>query len=158
MYLTHYTEDGTIIGFYLPGLHVNIPSPTIEVTKEQHAEYFTKGQSFKVINGEFTYISPPGMTPADQQATMQKQLTDAVQAHMDSIAKVNGYDNILSAVTYAEESAVPKFQTEGIAYRAWRSAVWEYCYAQLAAVLKGEREAPTAEELIEELPELVLPE
>lgn len=96
--------------------------------------------------------------PQKSQEEQQKQLTDAVQAHMDSVAKLNGYDNILSAVTYAEESAVPKFQAEGIAYRAWRSAVWAYCYSQLAAVISGQREAPTAEQLIEELPELELPE
>lgn len=96
------------------------------------------------------------LQPSIEQA--QKELTAAVQAHMDSIAKTKGYDNILSAVTYADESGVPTFQAEGIAFRAWRSAVWEYCYAQLAAVLKGEREAPTAAELITELPELVLPE
>lgn len=88
----------------------------------------------------------------------QKGLTGAVQAHMDSVAQAKGYDNLLSAVTYAEEPAVPQFQVEGVVFRAWRSAVWEYCYVQLTAVLKGEREVPTAEQLITELPQLVLPE
>jgi hypothetical protein len=90
-------------------------------------------------------------------AVLTKQLTDAVQQHMDKVAKSKGYDNLLSAVSYAEEAAVPQFQAEGISFRAWRSAVWAYCYAQLAAVLSGEREAPTVEELIAELPVLELP-
>ena len=96
------------------------------------------------------------LQPSSEQ--IQKELTAAVQDHMDKIAISKGYDNILSAVTYAEEPGVPTFQSEGIVFRAWRSAVWEYCYAQLAAVLKGEREAPTAAKLIAELPQLVLPE
>lgn len=88
---------------------------------------------------------------------LTKKLTDAVQLHMDNVAKSKGYDNLLSAVSYAEEQAIPKFQAEGIAFRSWRSAVWAYCYAQLAAVLNGEREAPTAEDLIAELPVIELP-
>lgn len=98
------------------------------------------------------------LNPQAAVEQIQKDLTSAVQAHMDSVAKNKGYDNILSAVTYADEPGVPAFQAEGVVFRAWRSAAWEYCYAQLAAVLKGERETPTAAELIEELPELILPE
>lgn len=93
-----------------------------------------------------------------QNATIQSQLTAAVQAHMDTKAREKGYDGILSAVSYADDATVPQFQKEGKAYRSWRGAVWQYCYAQVAAVLSGEREAPTAEQLIAELPALELPE
>lgn len=97
------------------------------------------------------------LNPQKSQEEQQKALTNAVQSHMDEVAQTKGYDNLLSAVTYAEELAVPIFQAEGIAFRAWRSAVWAYCYAQLAAVLNGERETPTVEDLIAELPPLDLP-
>lgn len=100
----------------------------------------------------------PQPTPEEQQAALMKAMTDAVQAHMDAKARAKGYDNLLSAVTYAEEPTVPKFQAEGVAFRAWRSAVWAYCYEQLDAVLSGQRETPTVEQLISELPPLVLPE
>lgn len=33
----------------------------------------------------------------------------AVQKHMDDKARSKGYDNIASAVTYAEEDSVPSF-------------------------------------------------
>lgn len=91
-------------------------------------------------------------------AIITKMLTDAAQKHMDAVAKTKGYDNLLSVVTYADEPTVPTFQAEGIAFRAWRSQVWAYCYEQLAKVLKGERAAPTSEELIAELPVLTLPQ
>lgn len=92
------------------------------------------------------------------QERLQRKLVAAVQKHMDEAARARGYDNIFSASTYADESAVPKFQTEGQAYREWRSLVWAYCYAQMDAVLAGERATPTTAELIAELPALVLPE
>lgn len=91
-------------------------------------------------------------------AIIAKRLTDAVQAHMDATAKARGYDNLMSAVTYADEPTILAFQEEGMAFRAWRSQVWDYCYAQLAAVLNGQRAVPTVEELISELPALVLAE
>jgi hypothetical protein len=76
---------------------------------------------------------------------------------MDKKAQEIGYDNLISAVTYADEPLVPAFQTEGLAFRAWRSLVWAYCYSVLAAVVAGERQIPTATELIAELPVLSLP-
>jgi len=80
----------------------------------------------------------------------------AVQFHLDAAAKSLGYDDIKTAVTYADEPAVPKFQADGQALRAWRSLVWAHAYATLDAVEDGEREQPTIEEFIAELPEFVL--
>lgn len=80
----------------------------------------------------------------------------AIQAHMDTTAQGYGYDDIKAAVTYADEPAVPKFQAEGRAFRAWRSLVWAHAYAVLDEVRAGTRPQPTAEELLAELPELVI--
>ncbi len=80
-----------------------------------------------------------------------------IQEHMDAAAKLAGYDDIKTAVTYAEEPAVPKFEAEGKALRAWRSLNWAYGYEQIAAVQSGARSLPTPEELIAELPPLVMP-
>jgi hypothetical protein len=79
----------------------------------------------------------------------------AVQAHLDAAANARGYDNIVSACSYA--AAVNAFQSEGLAYLNWRAAVWQYCYSVLADVQAGNRVAPTASDLIAELPTLVLP-
>lgn len=78
----------------------------------------------------------------------------AIQSHLDSVAQSYGYDGIATAVTYAEEPSVPKFQAEGQAFRAWRSVVWDYSYAELAKFDAGLRPEPSIEEFILELPVL----
>lgn len=95
--------------------------------------------------------------PAPHTATpeqIEAQKVAVVQAHMDTAAQALRYDSITTAITYAEEPSVPKFQAEGQALRAWRSVVWAACYAILAEVQAGHRAIPTDEELIAELPPL----
>lgn len=108
------------------------------------------------------------MVPGDRLATAEEQLAwdlvvskgrlgSALQEHMDSAARSRGYDDIQSAVTYAEETAVAQFQAEGLALRAWRSLVWAYAYSVMASVEEGSRAVPSPAELIAELPTLVWP-
>lgn len=84
--------------------------------------------------------------------------TVAVQQHLDAAAVAAGYDDIKSAVTYADEAAVATFQAEGQAFRQWRSLCWQYCLDQYALVAGGQRSAPAIAELIAELPALELPQ
>jgi hypothetical protein len=81
----------------------------------------------------------------------------AVQDQLNAAAVAAGYDDVGTIVSYAEEPAVPKFQNDGIAFRKWRSLVWAYAYEQLDAVKSGEREQPTVDEFLLELPVLELP-
>lgn len=93
----------------------------------------------------------------EEELLLQAKIQDvkaAVQTLLDDAARVYGYDDIKSAVTYAEEPEVPKFQNEGRAFRRWRSAAWDRCYALLAEVLAGERPEPTVPELLAMLPTL----
>lgn len=88
----------------------------------------------------------------DAQAALRAGFTDAVQRHLDARAKAKGYDNIFTAATYADEPAVAQFQTEGRAFRQWRSNVWAKCYQIMADVQAGLRPQPSVEQLIAELP------
>lgn len=88
------------------------------------------------------------------EAELTSIYEQAVQAKLDGAARDRGYDSISTAISYAEEPAVAKFQNDGKVLRAWRSSVWEYAYAQLAAVKAGEREQPTVDEFLGELPVL----
>jgi hypothetical protein len=92
--------------------------------------------------------------PEDTPTVSEIQLTlvNAVQNHLDQKAQSLGYDDIKTAVTYADEPAVAKFQQEGKALRAWRSRCWGYCYSALDSVMAGSRSIPTVDELILELP------
>lgn len=97
------------------------------------------------------------INPQKLMPILSARATDAVQRHMDASAKAAGYDDIKSAVTYADEPAVLRFQAEGQAFRAWRSLCWAKCYEVQADVEAGNRQIPTEAQLIAELPELVLP-
>ncbi|SHM46582.1 hypothetical protein SAMN05216593_10144 [Pseudomonas asturiensis] len=81
----------------------------------------------------------------------------AIQALLNDSAVARGYDSISTAISYAEEPEVERFQKDGIAFRKWRSLVWAYAYEQLAAVTSGDRAQPTVAEFITELPKLELP-
>lgn len=83
-------------------------------------------------------------------------LESTVQAFMDQKAQSVGYDNINSAISYATEPSVAKFQNEGIAFRAWRSQCWEAAYTLQAQFQPGQV-APTAAQIIAALPALTLP-
>lgn len=89
------------------------------------------------------------MPPEDIQA----MLTNAIQERLDAFAQTRGYDNIMSACTYAT-SAMPQFRAEGERAVALRDNTWAVCYAILEAVLAGKRAVPTLEELFAELPAL----
>jgi len=74
-----------------------------------------------------------------------------VQAFMDSKAQKFGYDNILSASSYAT-STFPTFKAEGIAFAKWRDDVWLHCFNVLAEWEAGTSKITTEDELIASLP------
>lgn len=79
----------------------------------------------------------------------EQEYAVAVQAHLDAAAQMRGYDDIRSAVSYADEPEVFAFMEEGRLFRRWRSRVWAKCIA-----LQSEGAAGTVEELIAALPPL----
>lgn len=79
-------------------------------------------------------------------------LRDGVQKHLDTTAAAHGFDDIKTAVTYADEPAVPRFQAQGRAFRAWRSLVWDFCYSLQEKVAAGQADEPTLEQLLPMLP------
>lgn len=145
-------------GFYDPSIHPEIPADAVEITDEEHAALLAGQSAGQVIDwdgGGYPFLADPPLPTAEQ---IIAALTASVQSHMDSQARALNYDDIKTAVTYADEPVVQKFQAEGQAMRAWRSLCWVHCYAVIDAVTAGDRAIPTAEELIAELPPLVLPE
>ena len=81
----------------------------------------------------------------------------AVQETLDTKAVELGYDSIYTAVTYADEASVSKFQQEGQALRAWRSQCWDYAYTTLNQVQGGQIPEPTVEEFLAGLPTFTQP-
>lgn len=111
------------------------------------------GQGWEKLSSAPTPDPAPGPTPAE----LTKLFESAIQRTLDTAANAEGFDSISTAISYAEEPAVPKFQNAGRRFRAWRSLVWAYSYEQLALVLSSGREQPTVEAFLTELPVLELP-
>jgi len=87
------------------------------------------------------YVSPPPAV-ADYSA--------AIQSMLDAKARERGYEGILSGASYAGDPN-PVYAAEGTTLKAWRSAVWTYANAELAAVQAGASEAPTVEAFLIEI-------
>lgn len=99
------------------------------------------------------------VTPKPKEETDKvwlRRKTAVIQKHLDDKARERGYDNILSAASYAT-SPHPRFGPEGTAYRDWRDSCWETGYDLMAEVAAGTRPMPSDEELIALLPVLTLP-
>ena len=162
-------EDGT---WQIPGCCVEDKPPTAvkkgfilrykdglwsEVENLLGKIYYTGQQEFSV--NDLDFILPEGSSwdkPLPPEPTPQeilKSRTNLVQSYLDSSVQSKGYDNILSACTYAT-STVPKFQVEGQAAVEFRDAVWSKCYEIFDEVQAGTRGIPTEQELIQELPTL----
>lgn len=120
------------------------------------AEWCNENNAFIEDCGDYYEVKAiPEPTPEEIAEQIQKQLTEAVQNVLDSKAQELNYDNCLSVCSYID-TGVARFDAEGKAFRAWRSAVWAKGYEILAQVQAGERGIPTESELLAELPELVI--
>lgn len=145
-------------GFYSAEIHtIGMPSDAVPIGREQHAALLAAQAAGKRIvpgaNG-YPIAQDPPPPPAPTAEQLAADRVASVAAHMDTAAQALSYDDIRAVVTYADEPAVPKFQAEGRAFRAWRSLVWAHCYQVLDDVQAGRRPIPSAAELIAELPAL----
>lgn len=92
------------------------------------------------------------VNPTPSASILKEEYEGAIQAHLDSVARSRGYDNIHTACAYA--AAPNPYQQESLAFVTWRGEVWAYVYEQFNLVLSGERQIPTIPEIIAELPTL----
>ena len=139
-------------GFYTREIHGdNIPDDAVEITETEHAALLEGQSQGKLIaadaNGRPILQDPPPPTAEQIMARLEAR----VQRWLDDQAQALGYDDIKSAVTYADEPSAPKFQQEGQAMRQLRSMAWARCYEILNAVQAGQRSIPTEDELIAEM-------
>jgi len=153
MKYAHVDINNMLLGWYDAEKHNNIPTPNIEVTDEVWLAAVTGEPHNKVNNDGTTEVFD--FRTADEIANAKiKAYEYEVQKHLDAIAKSYGYDNVMSACSYA--AYTNPYQIEGQSFIAWRGAVWQYAYAQLQLVQTGQRLEPTINELIAELPAFVL--
>jgi hypothetical protein len=93
---------------------------------------------------------------ATKIAALQANIISETQKRLDTFATTRGYDNIVSACSYATSTS--KYGTEGKYCVTAREATWDAVFAIQAEVLAGTRAAPSSFADIEaELPPLVWP-
>jgi hypothetical protein len=116
---------------------------------------------FKVVNGEQVALSPDEVAEyearqaaaaANAGEVLKAEIVSAAHAALDSFARTRGYDNILSACTYATDTN-PVFAAEGQRCVDLRGQTWATLYTMLAEVEAGQRPVPVSvEEVIALLP------
>ena len=97
---------------------------------------------------------------AEEAAARLLHLDDykrAIQAFIDATAREKKYRNGDACATYVN-STNPLWAAEAAAFVAWRDSVWSYAFQELAKVENGEREQPTIDEFLSELPQIEWPE
>lgn len=138
----------------LPGIH---GSNAFTLNDERYPRSWWRTVSQQKIAGlGFVKYEPPEPEPpTSEQVTEGFRL--AIQRHVDSQAISRRYESGNSLATYVS-STNPDWAAEAVAFVAWRDAVWAYAYAEMDKVLDGEREQPTVEEFLSELPDIEWPQ
>jgi hypothetical protein len=89
------------------------------------------GDASEALPGESVSDVLPGPTQSEAFDDYVSTVSDGVSAWLSAYVHDNfGYDNIVSAASYAGDKS-PKFNTEGIAAKAWRSDCFNALYAAM---------------------------
>lgn len=92
---------------------------------------------------------------AQAQAALIKQYEDALDTHLDAVAKQHRYD---SRFTFALRAGYPgPYHAEGVAYAQWMDACNVRSFALMRQVLAGQAQMPTLAAFIDALPPFVPP-
>jgi hypothetical protein len=94
-----------------------------------------------------------GLPPQPSMEVIKKMYEDAVQAHLDAIARTRGYTDSYTCLSY-KDSTDETWHREAWAFNVWRDAVWHKCHEILNAFMDDETEQPTVDEVISQLPEI----
>lgn len=142
-----FDENNIIETRYDTDIHSTIPNGAVQVTDELFWKSINEQDGvWSFVNNEVVKLPFPAPT-FEETALLFEQ---AVQNELELDAKAKGYDNLISACSYAA-SANP-FQAEGKLFVTRRGNAWAYCYAELEKVQNGTRPIPTIETFILELP------
>ncbi|WP_407976916.1 hypothetical protein ACJKIH_15015 [Brucella pseudogrignonensis] len=75
----------------------------------------------------------------------------AIQRIIDATANERQYDSGATLASYVN-STIEQWASEAQAFVAWRDTVWLYALAELDRVQKAERDQPSVEDFLAELP------
>ena len=120
---------------------------------------------FKSVNGKNVALSAEerqaivdewNANETPRKTAMLDALAKAVQARLDTAARRMGYDDLVSAISYRNDSNLA-WAAEASALFTWRSSTWLAYFAIEADVKNSIRPMPTTEQMLLELPASPLP-
>lgn len=142
--------DGFPTAFYTDDIHQDIPQDAVQISDDEWQEFLNFPGLRKWENGSIIPYDPPVPAPT------LDDYRHAVQAYLDTKAQERQYDNGYTLASYAV-STNPVWKAEAEAFVAWRDDVWMYALTELDKVQSGDREIPTVESFIQELPTFTWP-
>lgn len=146
-----YLEDGTLDGGYFQQIHPAHLNRYILVDFSVTQEWYLYQANAARDGVELIPPAPP--QPMDEWAMWR-----AVQEETHRVACSFGYETILSAISFAGQSAVTRLQADGQLLAEWRAQMWDGTYDIIADARAESRTRPTsAAELLAELPAAPVP-
>ena len=99
----------------------------------------------------------PEMRQAEAMQAAVETYRKAIQSLIDGKAQEKQYDDGNSLASYVN-STVPEWAAEAQAFVVWRDQVWAYALGELEKVKTSQREQPSVDEFLAELPAFEWPE
>jgi hypothetical protein len=96
-------------------------------------------------------------TPLPAPPSTLEEYQSAIQSMVDGTARSKQFNDGVTLASYAASTVGP-WAAQANIFVAWRDSVWQYAYSELGKVQVGEREQPTVEAFLLELPQIVWPE
>lgn len=162
----HYKQDTLEIWGYYPEDYENIPTPNMSISEEvwqeavktqaTHINLETKELYKKEVEATLEEMKEEPPSIEEIMITLEYEFKTTVQNILDTKAKERGYDNIVSAVSYAGYEN--PFRAQAEAYGKWRANVWSWGYALLGKIQSGEIDITTLSmnEVLKDMPKLEL--
>jgi hypothetical protein len=129
--------------------YINIGGQTIETPTDLPDRKFRDAWALDG-NGGVT------LDPVKRAAIAKKYFQAAIEAHVEATAAERGYSSAASCAGYLN-STNAGWSEEASIFIAWRDAVWAHVFTQMALVEAGDREEPTVEALVGEIPAIDWP-
>ncbi|MFN3440837.1 MAG: hypothetical protein ACK4Z3_00395 [Rhizobium rosettiformans] len=129
---------------------------SIATEAENSAIVFCVPASVKTADEVLDLYAVAVASLSEPQPATVSDYEDAIQVHIDGAARSKLFRDGGTLASYVA-STNPQWSAEAQAFVAWRDQVWAYAYQELARVVAGDREQPTVEEILTELPEIVWP-
>ena len=160
---TKYHFSPSLIGFFhgsVADSHgIKWPQDATPVTDEVFTTFTSEAPDGKQLGVDaesqpiwVDSITRTGYTLLQQVANLKTW----VQALLDSTAQLYGYNDILTAVSYAGDP-LAAVAAEGDALKAWRSAVWSAANPKINDVLNGRVVVPLKGVFLGSLPKYTAP-